>query len=364
MLSPFATKAGTERLIHATQAAPSVLNTQPWSFVIVADDRIELRRIRHLEDIDPRHREQAISVGAALFNLRMAIRVTGHDPVVWLLPDEKDPDLLASVEIVTARTRRATATEQDLYGSIPQRHTSREPFRGKPIGMNMVAELEQAARAEKVYSWLLHRRQTRRLLRMMAKADLELTGNVAFMTELRQWTKGDREYGVPDTVFGPLPAKDRTPVRDLGIARSVSARPVKKFEKKPRLIGLATETDGPLDWLRTGQALQRLLLTATGYNVEASFVTQPFEINDIEDIKHYTFTHERWPWPKFAQIVIRLGCTPTVSFTPREDAPKIVDRRPNSPLRGEPPQGRAQSRLGQSSVAQPDTSGPAPTVGR
>ena len=99
------------RLIDAAKAAPSVLNTQPWLFEIVADDRINLRaeRERWLKYIDPKRRELFISCGAALFNLRLAVRVAGHDPVVWLMPDEKNqPDLLASVEIVSTRAHPPT----------------------------------------------------------------------------------------------------------------------------------------------------------------------------------------------------------------------------------------------------------------
>jgi hypothetical protein len=45
----------------------------------------------------------------ALFNLRLAFRVMGHDVAVWLIPDEaSDSSLLASVEIVTGRTHRPT----------------------------------------------------------------------------------------------------------------------------------------------------------------------------------------------------------------------------------------------------------------
>lgn len=98
--------ADIDRLMDAARAAPSVLNTQPWLFQIVASDRISLRaqRARWLQHIDPEKRELAISYGAALFNLRLALRNAGHDYVVWLMPDENnDPDLLASVEIVTGR---------------------------------------------------------------------------------------------------------------------------------------------------------------------------------------------------------------------------------------------------------------------
>ena len=162
MSSPFATKAGIFRLIRAAQAAPSIHNTQPWKFEIRADDRIDLRanRERSLDRTDPRGRELTISCGAALFNLRMALGVTGYNPVVRLVPDPyKDPDLLASVKIVLGQPRPPTITEQRLYEMIPWRHTNRQPFSSTRIGMNIVAELEQAARIERAYLWLPHRRE-------------------------------------------------------------------------------------------------------------------------------------------------------------------------------------------------------------
>src|SRR5438552_901921 len=73
-------------------------------------------------------RELIISCGAALYNLRLAIRVTGHDLAAWLLPGDSGPQVLASVEIVTGRTKRPTATEQELYEAIPRRHTNRWPY--------------------------------------------------------------------------------------------------------------------------------------------------------------------------------------------------------------------------------------------
>ena len=81
------------RLRDAARAAPSILNTKPWVFRIVADDCIQLYadprsdpnypgRKLYLKVTDERAREMIISCGAALFNLVLAIRVTGHDPVI------------------------------------------------------------------------------------------------------------------------------------------------------------------------------------------------------------------------------------------------------------------------------------------
>jgi nitroreductase len=334
MLSPFATKAGVDRLIHAAQAAPSIFNTQPWSFEIVADDRIDLRadRSRQLMAVDRLGRELTISCGAALFNLRMAFRVTGHDPIVWLLPDqENDPDLLASVEIVLSRPRAPTIIEQRLYETIPWRHTNREPFSSTRLGMNIVAELEHAAWKERCYLWLLHSRDTKQLLHEIAEADRVLKADPSYRAELRQYTN-DRApgFGIPATAFGPLPQKGHVPFRDLGLEWPGKRR-VARFEKRTRLLALSTETDTPLDWLRAGQGLQRVLLTATRRNVAASFYTQPLELSD----RRPKNAHPRWPWPKYAQMVMRMGYGPTAGATKRDASPHVADLRaqPRPPAR-------------------------------
>jgi hypothetical protein len=311
------------RLMRAADVAPSILNTRPWKFDKVAAHRIELRPAwdRHLKIIDPLHRELFISCGAALFNLRLAIRVTGHDAVVWLLPDERAAgptcphcgrscgvgDLLASVEIITRHAKPVTVTEQRLYEEIPRRHTVREPF-SRSMPMNVQAVLEEAARMEGARARLLHGKDTRRLLREAAQIDQKLKLNPSYMAELRQWTGSNAtpERGVPAGEFGSEPASRRyPPVRDLSLGWPGARRGKKKFER-PQLIALETESDKPSDWLRAGQALQRLLLTATYYGLQTSFLTQELEEED-RAMPVFQPVRQWWRWPESAQMVIRVG---------------------------------------------------------
>jgi hypothetical protein len=308
-----------ERLQSAVDAAPSVFNTQPWLFEQMAEDRIELRPdwSRHLLVTDPRHRELLISCGAALFNLRMAIRVTGHDPVVWLLPDEQQGrvcshcglccgvgDLLASVEVVLHRTNPAHPVEQRLYEAIPLRHTVREPF-SKRLPWTVLAELEQAARREGAVAHLLFPPQSKEMLKRAGVAQELLRSDTTYRSELAMWTQdGETGPGIATSSFGPRPAKPaRSPVRDFGMDAE-DARAIRKFEKNPQLIALETMTDRPSDWLRLGQALQRLLLTATYFKYQASFLTQPLEVADRTSPAEETGI---WPWPRHTQMIIRVG---------------------------------------------------------
>lgn len=313
------------RLRIDVDAAPSILNTRPWQVDQVAADRIELRPewARHLPVIDPRHRELLISCGAALFNLRMAIRVAGHDAAVWLLPDEQTGEtavcahcgqrcglgkIIASVEIEIHRTHPATRTEQRLYAAIRRRHTVREPFR-QAVPVKLLTELERVARMEGADARLLHRAETRRLLRGIAAVNKELAFDQSYLAELTRWTGNGSSsggLGVPDTALGPMPTSRRRPlVRDLGLLSHPDRRR-DKFEKHPQLIVLETKTDTPSDWIHTGQALQRLLLTATCHDVEASFLTQQLELEDRK-ILNPQFAQRWMPWPEHEQMVIRVG---------------------------------------------------------
>jgi hypothetical protein len=309
-----------EELRRVADMAPSILNTKPWSLFAAGDDRVELRADwgQRLETIDPRHRELVISCGAALFNIRMAIRVTGHD-VAWSLvpgmqrgadacPHCGAPGLLASVEIARRPLYGATDEEQRLYQVIPLRHTVRQPF-SRGIRPGVTVELEQAARGEGVYAVLLHKQSAKRVLEAAAAADLELVADQGHRAELWEWTgpgaRVTQNRGVPADKLAPEPADPRRPpVRDLGL-RWDGTREVKDFEKHPQLIVVMTRTDTPPDWVRAGQALQRLLLTAACHGVQASFLTQQFEVDDWKRER----PDQWWPPSKPVQMVIRLGYT-------------------------------------------------------
>ncbi len=347
MLKPFADDDSLFQVIRIAQMAPSVHNTQPWVFWIRADDRMELRASvsggagpdflgpdRRLLVADPLSRELAISCGAALFNLRLAFRVMGHDVAVWLLPDQAgDTSLLASVEIVTGRIQRPTVKEQKLYSAIPRRHTNRSPFTDEVVPPTVQHAMKRAAFQEEGWLRSLDRAQAGKWVRAAAQADMKLEEDPGYVGELRRWTRGRNPgSGVPAAAAGAGGISGDAPVRDYGLG----GRPRERFERHPQLLALSTDGDQPADWLRAGQALQRVLLTATLHGVSASFLTQPMELSDHRD------QSRRWPWrwpfAEVPQMMLRVGyATRPAAFTPRRNAPDVLDLRTGPPRRVLPP---------------------------
>ena len=345
MYRPFANADSTFRLLEPVQRAPSIFNTQPWWFRILADDRIELcARIgeggayQHLEKyglelgngdrwlpgVDPEARELIVSCGAALFNLRLSIRVAGHDLAISMLPYAPDRSVLASVEIVTSRVHAPTSSEQELYDAIPRRHSDRWPYggadrrlrKGDPVLPNILATMVLAAAGHKGSLRVLGRPEVKRWLREAEQADSKLRSTRGYATELSRWTNyGGSDIGVPANAFGPTwedhgrRRNHHPPVRDFranaavdregtgrdedsGEDESPGEPKVKRFERLPQLMLLSTRHNQPLDWLRAGQALQHALLVATRYGVSASFLTQPFELRD-HDIQRRLWESEK-----------------------------------------------------------------------
>ena len=286
MPKPFADARSIHHVIEPALWAPSVYNSQPWSFRITADDRIELRAnvsdsagarrgrwdlLLHSPAPGPWAREYAIGCGAARMILRLAIRMLGHDPVIALVPaPDSDPGLLASVEIVAGRTRGPKELEKELYAAIRQRHTDRRPFSDVPVHPGVLVEIERAAAREDGWLRVLHGPYARRWLKASAGADAAIavagrgaapasgdgwglaggdgrdtaadailiaaaddaaaSGRLSydallhqFRDELTQWT-GHTEggCGVPLTASGPRPARVNSPVRDFWLGAADS----------------------------------------------------------------------------------------------------------------------------------------------
>lgn len=321
MYRPLAEDGIIRRLIDAAEAAPSIHNTQPWRFW-VTDDLIELHGDpeRMLWVADPRGRALHLSCGAALFNLKLAARMLGAKPLVWPLPDPQGtPTLLASVQLEPGRP--ATSEEREMFDAIHQRHTSRAPFSERPIPGPVQAALEQEAGFEFAVLRMLSAPDAARVLELAAAADRMLADDFDHRVELSQWIGTEGDDGVPAAALGPRPADELAPVRDFGYASPATARPSGHYEAQPRLAVLSTARDDPGDWLRAGQALQRVLLTATRHGLATSLLYQPIELHDMREGDRW------WPWPECPQIIVRFGFGPRGTDSPRRKVDDILDRR-------------------------------------
>ncbi len=308
-----------ETCIAAAVAAPSYFNTQPWRFRLDAENvAFEVRAApeRSLRHADQAGRALHLSVGASVFNLRVAVSHFGWSPVVRLLPRPEDPGLLAVVRPTGAPPRATTAHRADLYAAIWRRHSSRFPFTGTPLPPQARAELAEAAQAEGAALTFPEAADTARLLRVTAEAEQRNRLDADRGAESRRWVHRvpdeAADAGLPRSALGPQDARENLPMRDFTAERHPERLPARDFETAPVIALLRTEHDRRTDWLRAGEALEHVLLVATVLGLRASLLHQAMEWGDLR--------RSLSPAPEHtghAQMLIRLGYGPEGAGTPR-----------------------------------------------
>lgn len=304
----------------AAIAAPSIHNTQPWRFApreLGVDVFID--RNRRLGVIDPAGREAMISVGACLFNLRVAVLARGRMPVVRPMPDPEQPDLVA--RIIFGPPTAVTGTVRSLRQAIPRRHTNRRPFTNVSVPEEVLAELVTAAAVEGGHLAVADQGARDAVLGLVRLAERHAHHEASYLKELGDWTAPmpHRHDGIPPEAYGPWSAMELVPIRDFGLVEPARHRHEEAFESEPTIAVLYATGDSPRDWLLTGQALERTLLTATVRGVATTLMTQPMEVPRLRTLLSDTSA------ALLPQVIIRFGYGPPGTPTPRRPLEEVVD---------------------------------------
>lgn len=309
-----------EVLIRAASLAPSLHNSQPWALA-AGSRHIEVYAdaSRQLPSADASGRSLLLSCGAAIFNIRVALEHLSFSPRLRLLPDTEDATFLAVIEVRGRKRTRGTLGR--YFDAIPARRTNRRPFKDAHLPGPVLAALGDAARAEgAALHFVADPDEVARIVDLLGDADLVDRTDPSRIAERRLWI-GDRppgsDDGIPEESLGPRPVQPRTAFRDLGQAGVL--RDHEEFERAPVLAVLSTTGDRPLDWLRAGQALERLLLEATLTGISASFMNQPLEQDDLRWLVRNPLTGIG-----HSQMIVRLGYGDPVPATPRRPIREVM----------------------------------------
>ena len=302
--------------------APSLHNTQPWRFR-VRENGLDLYADpgRRLRAIDPDGREMLISCGAALFGLRLGIRHLGYRAAVELLPDAGHPSLLARVRL--GRQAPLSAEEWQMLAAVPHRHTHRGPFSPEPIPPGLLPRLQHDAIAEGATLILVDDRGRSRLRDLVEAAARWQQRNPMVRDELREWTRergSETRDGVPASAYTAVPDGETDAPegwdgaltrRDFDQGRGEGQLEADAVPPSATAI-LVTAADTPTDWLRAGQALNRVLVHAASTWVFAALNSQPMESPPLR-----TLVRTRLFLPGAPQMLLEFGRAHTAAATAR-----------------------------------------------
>lgn len=282
--SPHAHRTSTALRRAAVRAtlAPSVHNTQPWRLRLGGDVlRIYADRSRQLHVLDPTSRQLMISCGCALMNARVALAGSDVEVQVTRFPDPDDGDLLATVTGAGPGSNEPDLAVLDRV--LERRQTNRRRFTSNDVPYELIETLEAAAQAEDSELFVVRDPDQRLVVATLSQhADAVENLNPAYRAELRAWTTDDpgrgdgvRSLAVPHVDGG---SGDEVPIRDFD-THGTGWLPAGTHSTRDQcLVLLCTRGDQPANWLRAGEALERILLEIARHGFTASPLTQVTEV--------------------------------------------------------------------------------------
>jgi nitroreductase len=309
-----------EDLIQGAEAAvraPSLHNSQPWRFRL-RDGGIDVCVDRdRLPAIAARDWAARVSCGAALYNLRLAVAMAGRPAAVHLRPYPGAPEVAA--RLVPGAARPPSPGESELYAAIARRHSNRKPFFATPVPGDVRSRLVEAARAEA--GWLemvIGSAAVAAVAEIAHAANRVLERDPGYVAELTRWVRHERAPdGVPVGAGGPVgEPQDLLPQRPFG-ARTRA--PGRDFEPEPLVAVLGSLGDFATDEIAAGQALERVLLTATDAGLAVSMLSQPIEVPSAREQLRLALGRYGTP-----QMVLRIGYGQPGFPTPRRPVSHVI----------------------------------------
>jgi Nitroreductase family len=292
----------------------------------VTSDGVELfaDRTRALPIVDPEDRELLMSCGAALGQLRLAIRHFGLTDVVALFPHARQAHLVARMTFGAARS--ANAEEERLFHAILKRRSNRAAFEARPVPPQLVAALRTSAADEHVgFHEVVGEEHRHAVADLIAEGDRIQFSNPLFRRELAAWMRPNfsrRRDGIPGSALGMGPLMSSVApwvIRTWDVGSRQAAAHRQLALGSPLLAVLSTSLDTPGAWVATGQALTKVLLRAYAEGVAVSFLNPPIEVVELRPrLRHLLGL------PGYPQLLLRLGYGPDVAPTPRRPVREVL----------------------------------------
>lgn len=304
--------------------APSIHNSQPWRWLLGPRSvhlYADLRRWLPVTDTDGR--DLALSCGAALHHLTVALAAAGLCSTVRRLPNPADGDHFAAVEL---RPGPGAAADLGAAGAIVRRRTDRRRYLDWEVPEAFVGELtdraaEHGALLRPITGAHLHDRT----VAAIRKAAREQEAVPGYHTETEVWS-GNRagDDGVPAANL----------LRDAEGGGDTARRFAEGLITQPAdgsdgalLMVLGTASDDTLSQLRAGEALSAVLLHATRLGLATCPLSQPLEVASTRVM----LREEVLGGTLDPQLVLRVGWAPTgppLPPTPRRPLDDCVERMP------------------------------------
>lgn len=265
-------------VVGAAILAPSASNSQPWRFVY-RQQRLEVYTApRDWSDAEPARPWAWVAIGAALANVQITAAVRGRATEIKLFPRDADPTLVAELAF---SPKPAPSGDDPLHKQITRRATNRRATARTHLSPVHLQVLMEAARANGAKLQVCgDQTGMEEIGALLGEADrlfcLSPDLHPEFFGELR-WTADDARrradgLDLATLELSPMDLAVLQLVRSPDVAQvlrlvnggeAIAARSVAAVRSSAAVAYLTMPGRGPSAWVRGGQALQQVWLTAS-----------------------------------------------------------------------------------------------------
>ena len=313
-------------LVRYATLAPNAHNTQAWQFALGPGSvRIFPDYTRSMPIGDPGNRELWTSIGCALETFLVAARRVGYQPTVEYFPSD-EPE-----ECVRVRFARGEQDDGDaLFAAIPQRHSNRNSYDGKPIPAADLTAIEQVGEHPGVQGRVVTERgDFERVIDVIKGGFAWQQSSQAFQQELYSWIRfspgsiTSKRDGLTSRAMGRPQIPDpmgRFIVKMLAITGLEQKEIINKIRSSSALVVLTTDENGRDTWVKAGQALARIKLLATDRGIRCAHLNNNWQWEAMKAPAQQSLGLGS----AHPQVVIRLGYAAPLPHAPRRPVEDVL----------------------------------------
>ena len=303
-------RAAAEAAVDVAVRAPSIHNTQPWRWVFDGGTLTLLAdRSRQLRVADPSGHSLLISCGAAVVLTELGLRAAGWRVESVLLPDPDDKDVLARFHGV-GRQEPDEDVQAQAEAAL-RRRSDRRPFSPEPVSDEEIERLREATHADGVYAdFPTQPDQQLDLAVAVSWADREERRDQAYIDEMNQWLRDPDVHATSDGL--PLdavphvspdhPRHTDVPVRDFEAGVSGRLLIERDIDERPLIGVMFTDSDMPIDQLRSGGGMMRLMIEAELLRLTTCPLSQAVDLTAFRGRLQGLMG-----WTGYPQMMLRIG---------------------------------------------------------
>lgn len=310
------------RIVEIATRAPSVHNTQPWrwrggsrTLELFADPA------RQLAHTDPDARNLVLSCGTALHHAQVAAGALGWQTRVARHPDPDRPDLLACLDLSPGPP---PATADETLAALDRRCTDRRRFTAWPVPEERQAHLARIANHWGARAVALTDETERYIAeRLVRRAHHLQWADPDARAEQAAWRDRGGDDGMPTAALPHGAGLVGGPRNRFQSAWDDHTAP--DLEASDGLLVLFDTDDDPAAWLRAGEGLGAMWLSATTGGLALVPLSQVIEVPETRA----AFQAEVLGSLAHPLLLVRVGwrstARPAPARTPRRPVSEVLE---------------------------------------